>query len=153
MRNYVWEMDEAQWKEFADAIDRRAFDVAYMAGEYLGCCRVGDLCFDIRSWDGGDWTGWGFELFCGGVDSGYGYSAKEAMESGGYVDKYCVPLELQYPYDEVEYGEFPEGFCSYTMTQFQREAEKIFELFIEECAAEYDKADLLRKADEALHLW
>ena len=150
---FYWEMDEGVWEEFADAIDRGAFDVAYSVGEYLGCCRIGDLCFDIQAWNGGEWSGWGFELFCGGVNTSYGYSCQDAMINGNYASKYDVPKELWYPYDEVEYGEFPDGFSSYTMKEFQKYAEPIFEEFIKYNAPTYDRADLLAKADEELHVW
>lgn len=151
---FAWEMDEKKWKEFTNALDRKAFDVAYMTGEYLGCCRVGDLCFDVRAWDGGEWSGWGFELFCGGVDTGYGYSAIEAIETHPeYANKYDVPDKLLYPYDEVGYGEFPAGFESYSLKEFQEKAEPILEEFIKEIAASYSEADLLAKANEPLHEW
>jgi hypothetical protein len=150
---FVWEMEEKKWNEFTDALDRKAFDVAYMEGEYLGCCRTGDLCFDIRAWSGGEWTGWGFELYCGGVDSGYGYSSREAMESNPeYESKYDVPDELLYPYDEVEYGEFPAGFETYTLAEFKEAAEKVFEQFIETENPHYE-VSLIDKANEPLHVW
>ena len=152
---FVWEMDEKKWEEFADAIDRGAFSVAYDVGEFLGHCRVGDLCFDIRAWNGGEWSGWGFELFCGGVDTGYGESAAEAMEMHPeYKTKWDVPDELMYPYDEVDYGQFPKGFETYSLDEFQRKAEPIFERFIYEKAEAYsDNADLMAKANEPLHVW
>ena len=152
MLNFNWDMDEKHWEEFANALDRKAHDVAHMVGEYLGCCRVGDLCFDIRAWSPGEfWNGWGFELFCGGVDTGYGYSAEDALKTGKYESKWDVPAELQYPYDEVDYGEFPDGFSSYSLTEFQRKAEPIFEELIR--TSNYDGADLLAKAEEPLHIW
>ena len=151
---FNWEMDENKWEEFTNALDRNALDVAYMTGEYLGCCRVGDLCFDIRAWNGGEWSGWGFELFCGGVDTGYGYSLVEAMETHPeYANKYDVPDELAYPYDEVGYGEFLTKFEGYSLKEFQENAEPIFEEFIKENAKSYLLADLLAKANEPLHEW
>lgn len=152
---FYWEMNENTWENFADAIDRGAYQVAYMEGEYLGCCRVGELCFDVRAWSGGEWTGWGFELYCGGVDSGYGYSGKEAMENNSkyYITKWDVPDELLYPYDEVDYGEFPDGFETYTLEEFQKEAERVFEEFIKEANKSYGEADLIAKANEPLHEW
>lgn len=149
--NFVWDMNEKDWNKFTNAVKRNDLDLAYMEGEYLGCCRVGDLCFDIRAWHGGEWAGWGFELFCGGVDSGYGYSSREAMATGSYESKWDVPDELLYPYDEVDYGEFPNGFASYSLTEFQRKAEPIFEELIR--TSNYDGADLLAKAEEPLHVW
>lgn len=151
---FVWEMDESKWEEFANAIDRKAFDLAHMAGEYLGCCRTGDLCFDIRAWSPGEfWTGWGFELFCGGVDSCYGYSQREAMETGKYNDKYEVPDELWYPYDEVDYGELPAGFETYSLVEFQKAAEVVFEKFIKSANDRYKEADLIAKANAELHVF
>jgi len=150
---FVWEMNEKNWEEFANAVEREAFNVAYMAGEYLGCCRVGDLCFDIRAWNGGEWVGWGFELFCGGVDTCYGYSSADALATGKYKDKYEVPEELLYPYDEVAYGEFPNAYATYTMLEFQKAAEEIFEEFIKKQSKIYNKADLIAKANEELHEW
>lgn len=152
---FVWNMEEKTWEEFANAIDRGAFDVAHMVGEYLGCCRVGDLCFDIRAWSPGEfWNGWGFELFCGGVDTGYGYSSREAMEKNPqYKTKREVPDELLYPYDEVDYGEFPDGFETYTLQEFKKAAEKVFEAFIVSKSENYDSADLIAKANEPLHVW
>lgn len=150
---FVWEMNEEKWEKFADAIDRDAFDVAYMEGEFLGCCRTGDLCFDIRAWSGGEWAGWGFELFCGGVDTGYGYSQREALATGKYNHKWDVPEELVYPYDEVDYGEFPAGFSTYSLKEFQEKAEPIFEEFIKEKSEAYSEADLIVKANEPLHIW
>jgi len=60
---------------------------------------------------------------------------------------------LLYPYDEVNYGEFPAGFESYTANEFQKAAERVFEKFIEEQSIIYDKADLIAKANEPLHEW
>lgn len=149
--NFVWDMNEKDWNKFTNAVKRNDLDLAYMEGEYLGCCRVGDLCFDIRAWHGGEWAGWGFELFCGGVDSGYGYSSREAMAIGKYKNKHDVPDELLYPYDEIDYGEFPNGFASYSLAEFQSKAEPIFEELIR--TSNYDGADLLAKAEEPLHIW
>lgn len=155
MMNFVWDMNEETWNEFADAIDRKAFDVAHMLGEFLGCCRVGDLCLDIRAWNlaEDEWSGWGFELFCGGIDRGYGYSATDAMKTNPEWTKYTAPEELLYPYDEVCYGEFPAGFETYTLEEFQKAAEKVFEKFINDQNKIYGKADLIAKANEPLHVW
>lgn len=49
------------------------------SGEYLGCVRVGNLCFDIVDWGNHLW----FDLYVGGVDTGYGYGADK------YPYDYC----------------------------------------------------------------
>ena len=75
------------------------------------------------------------------------------MATGKYEMKWDVPDELQYPYDEVDYGEFPSGFETYSLAEFQREAEMVFEEFINSHANVYDGANLVAKANEPLHVW
>lgn len=153
---FAWGIDEEKWGAFAKAINEENFLAAYDEGDCIGCCRVGDLCFDIRAWNGGDWTGWGFELFCGGVDTGYGYSAREAMKTGKYENKWEVPDELQYPYDEVDYGEFDMWYNEPLppLDEFKVKAETVFEEFINSHRDSYiDNADLMAKANEPLHVW
>ena len=53
------------------------------SGEYVGCVRTGNLCFDITDWGVHLW----FDLYVGGVNTGYSYGAHG------------------YPYDY-----FPDGF-------------------------------------------
>lgn len=151
---FVWEMSEKDWTEFCNAIERGYYDnVVIAAGDYLGCCRVGDLCFDIRTWNDDEVVGLGYECFCGGVDSGYGYSAKEAMSNGNYKTKRDVPDELLYPYDEVGYDDFFEDYYSCSFDEFKRGAEKEFEEYIKRNANNYKEADLVNKANEELHVW
>jgi len=151
---FVWEMDENRWKKFADALNRGAYKTAQKVGECLGYCRIGDLCFDVRAWNGGEWAGWGFELYCGGVDTGYGYSAEDAFKKKEYKDKWDVPDEELYPYDEVEYGEFSDSMAGYTMKEFQKRAEEAFrDLIIYKRDSYLDLADLVEKANEPLHVW
>lgn len=134
---FFWtKTNEETWKKFVDAIVEKEFDVAHMEGEYLGSCHVGDLCFDVRAWSPDEsWCGWGFELFCGGVDTGYNYS-----EDG-------------YPWDEAGYGDFPDRCLHYDLSVFQKRAEEVFEKFIVEQNKEYKEADLEAKAREPLHIW
>ena len=155
---FVWDMDEEKWEEFAEAIDRGAYDVAKWEGYFLGYCRVGDLCFDIRAWhcdSDEEWNGWGFELFVGGIDDETGgYSSGPAMDDNPeYKSKYDVPDELLYPYANVGYGEFEDWFTGYSLKEFQEAAEPIFEDFIIEQNGTYKKADLLAKANEPLNIW
>ena len=139
---FYWDVDEGKWESFRNS----------GTDDFLGYCRTGNLCFDIRSW-WYDHSGFGFQLFCGGVDSGYGYSGEDAMKTGKYASKMDVPDELLYPYDEVEMGEFPQEFRSLSFDEFKRKAETVFETFINECWGWYNGADLLQKANEPLHIW
>lgn len=43
------------------------------SGEYIGNVRFGNLCYDIIDWGDHLW----FELFVGGVDTGYGYGVDD----------------------------------------------------------------------------
>jgi hypothetical protein len=151
---FVWEMNEAVWKKFVDALKRGAYKTAQIVGECLSYCRIGDLCFDVRAWNGDEWAGWGFELYCGGVDTGYGYSAKEALKKEEYKDKWDVPDEEKYPYDEVDYGEFPRWMANYPMKEFQEKAEEVFRSLIIRNRHRYlASVDLVEKANEPLHVW
>lgn len=149
VNNYVWDMSEENWNGFRNKQKQ--------SGVFLGYCRIGDLCFDLRTWDvayGSD-GGWGYELFCGGVDSGYGYSATDALKTGKYEDKYNVPDEALYPYDVVDdgYGDFPEGFENMPYDEFKKKAELIFSEAICSAASTYKLANLIDKANEPLHEW
>lgn len=146
---FVWDIEGNDWADFAE--EAKSGDLSCL-GECIGSCRVGDLCFDIRPW-GDEVINLGFELFCGGVDTGYGYSAEEAMKEGNYNDKYEVPEELLYPYDEVGYGEFPDEIWTVDLEQFKAIAEGYFRKFISETNETYGLADLAAKANEPLHIW
>ena len=50
------------------------------SGEYVGSVRVGNLCFDIMDWGNHLW----FDLYVGGVDTGYGYGA-DTTKGGSYT--------------------------------------------------------------------
>ena len=51
------------------------------------------------------------------------------------------------------YDDFPAGFEAYTLAEFQKAAEEVFKEFIKEQNKIYDKADLIAKANEELHVW
>jgi len=75
------------------------------------------------------------------------------MKEGNYNDKYEVPEELLYPYDEVGYGEFPDEIWTVDLEQFKAIAEGYFRKFISETNETYGLADLAAKANEPLHIW
>jgi len=136
---FVWDMNESRWNAFVDAIKHNDYDHAHWIGEFIGSCRIGDLCFDIRTWCPGEgWSGWGFELFCGGIDNGYSYSNMN---------------EIPYPYDEAGCGDFPDGFETYSYEEFKLAAEEFFEIYIMDQNTVYDEADLIAKANEPLNVW
>ena len=148
---FVWDMKEEEWNRFCNAVERGGYDDRYH-GECIGFCRVGDICFDIMPW-GEDIIRLGFECFCGGIDNDYGYSAQDALSSGKYNDKYEVPAELLYPYDEVGYDDFLGNYYMCNFEEFKKAAEKEFEDYIKANPSQYKEADLVAKANETLHVW
>lgn len=60
------------------------------SGEYVGSVRVGNLCFDIINWGNHLW----FDLYVGGVDTGYGYGADDfKMELEKYIEEHIYANE------------------------------------------------------------
>ena len=128
---FVWDLNEEEWKNYGVDIRKVAEsepDGAVNTAGVVGCCRVGDLCFDLRAWGcitEDEVPSLGFELYVGGVDTGY----NETSEGR--------------PYDIVdEYGEFPIAALDMPLMKFKELAEETFE-----------KADLIAKANEPLHIW
>ena len=102
-------------------------------GDYIGCVRVGNLCFDLMVRLNDDKLYLSYDLYVGGVDSGYGYTASD------------------YPYDYAEGGNFEDTMISMSYEEFQKYAEEKFELFI--TIWPYEAASLVEKANEPLNVW
>ena len=103
-------------------------------GDYIGCVRVGNLCFDlVVSYDIYGKQFLAYDLYVGGVDTGYGYS------------------DSNYPYDYAEGGNFEDTLISMTYENFQKYAEEKFELFIKIWPDE--GPSLIEKANEPLNIW
>lgn len=104
---------------------------------FIGCVRVGDICFDIVERSPSDWEKDGCfltaDLYVGGVDNGYGYSS----------------IDDWYPYDERDGYCFDEKVYSMTYEEFKEYAEKTLSEFIDYCNDEEVKA----KAKMPLHIW
>ena len=110
------------------------------ADDYVGCVRVGELCFDLMARMDDKCEKWylSYDLYVGGVDTGYGYSDRSS--------------ELKnYPYDYAEGGDFEDGLIWMTYEEFQQYAEQEFEKFI--TTWPYDGASLVEKANEPLKMW
>lgn len=101
--------------------------------EYVGCVRVGNLCFDLMIRDNDGKLYLSYDLYVGGVDSGYGYTTSD------------------YPYDYAEGGNFEDTMISMSYEEFQKYAEEKFELFIK--IWPYEAASLIEKANEPLNIW
>lgn len=128
---FVWDIKDNDWNEYRNLIKRcYENDSVINTAGVVGCCRVGDLVFDIRAWgEDIEHCALGYELFVGGIDSGY-----SETENG-------------YPYDIVdEYGEFPINVINMKLDDFKKIAEPVFETFIKN--TKYELTDLMSKANE-----
>lgn len=114
---YTWYTIEGGWDNRKNLYD-----------EYIGCCRVGDICFDlmIRGNDDIQWIS--YDCYIGGVDDGYGYG----------IDNY--------PYTYGDGGDWPDLLEGKTFAEFKEIAEKEFTSFIV-------NNHLEDKANQELHIW
>ena len=110
--------------------------------EYIGSARVGNLCFDILNWGNRLW----FDLYVGGVDSGYGYSYKQHYE--------------EYPYDYADSCSFcwNKPVQDMSIDDFMKELGEYIENHINTCK-EYKTdmkaihVNLVEKANEEFKFW
>lgn len=110
-------------------------------GFFVGSCRAGDLCFDLvgREVEGGKTRiTLCYDLYVGGIDTGYGYSHIE--ESHGY------------PYTEAD-GGWLYGKCQeLPYEEFLKYAEEQFAEYIEH-STYTESMNLVEKANAPLHVW
>ena len=108
--------------------------------DYVGCVRVGDLCFDLVARMDDNCEKWhlSYDLYVGGVDTGYGYSSRNSEL-------------LDYPYDYAEGGDFDDGMIWMTYEEFKKYANEEFEKFI--ATWPYKEASLVEKANKPLNIW
>lgn len=113
-----------------------------LEGEILGNVRVGNLCFDILNWQTHLW----FDLYVGGVDTGYGYSVRKEFEI--------------YPYDFADSASFKwdEDVSQVSMEEFEKELSEYIEAHIKTHEGYVTDigaipVSLIGKANEELKLW
>ena len=139
------------WDEFTEEdFMKYKFDMQngkLVADDWVGNVRIGELCCDLvlREYTEGELT-LTYDVYVGGVDSGYGYSTREAMATGKYKDKYEVPDEEQYPYDYADGGDFDDSCVSLSYTHLKKMAEAKIADFIR-------LNNLQEKANAPLHKW
>ena len=130
------------WRGFTaeDFVDycARVENGQLLADDYVGCVRVGDLCFDLvlRDYDRLVLT---FDMYVGGVDSGYGYSNK------------CEDTPF-YPYDYADGWNWPDTCIHLSYPGFKLFAEETFKDYIQNSAYTVTHS-LIERAKEPLHLW
>lgn len=102
--------------------------------DFIGCARIGDLCFDLVLREYNNEFVLDYDLYVGGVDDGYGYGKEN------------------YPYTEGGGGTFEDSLISMSYDDFVKQAEETFTDYIynSNYSAEYNLVD---KANEPLHTW
>ena len=107
-------------------------------GEYVGHVRVGNLCFDITSWGNHLW----FDLYVGGIDTGYGYGADN------------------YPYDFCDVAGFSwdDNLTHVSDDDFKKELEEYIEEHVNVMKSYVTdvkaiSVNLIDKANEELKEW
>lgn len=154
-KEFKFDWSDFTTQHFKNMMKEREF-IWYDVSEYLGCVRIGDLCFDfVERWipEEKPKKHIFFDLYIGGVDSGYGYSYYEPLVLGRYANKYEVPDEEAYPYDEYEKnGEtdqcFSEEVYKLSYEEFVDYVEKVLTNFLDKT-----ESRIQGKAKEPLHIW
>lgn len=124
------------------------------ADDYIGCVRVGELCFDLvlrlyeedknGNWNDNDNLTLTYDLYVGGVVGDWNPSGEPYAYSR---------IEPGYPYDYAEGGDFDDSCISMTYEDFVKLAEDSFAEYIE-TSRYYNAPNLLReKAEAPLHIW
>lgn len=111
-------------------------------GTYIGAVRVGNLCFDILNWGNHLW----FDLYVGGVDTGYGYSLKEEYKDYPYDYADSCSFKFDEIVSDVNFEEFQKLLNEY----IEKQLESLQEYVTDKGAI---KVNLIEKANEDLKLW
>ena len=125
------------WNDF----DKKGFEIACEMlkenddnEDFVGSVRVGNLCFDVVTREYNDKLYLDYDLYVGGVDTGYGYAD-------------------DYPYDYAGGGSFDESCVEMNYEEFKAHAEETMENYINDEETAYIHASLIKKANEELKVW
>ena len=116
-------------------------------GDYFGCVRVGNLCFDMTARDYED-TGdvvLTYDLYVGGINVG------GIMETGTEPYGWSKIVD-DYPYEYAEGSDFEDSMIAFRYDELREIAEKAMAEYIENCAYT-EKFDLVSKALQPLNVW
>lgn len=137
---FKWNFSEEIYEKYKR--NQRNHDLADAYGKFLGCIRTGNLCFDIMNYGNMDCGNClVFELYVGGVDTGYGYGKDN------------------YPYDlcDVNDIENNEDLSNVKFEDFKKEMEEYLEEHIKALegyvAFGNINVNLIDKANEPLKEW
>ena len=117
---FNWSIGSKEWEEFKAKVRNKE----QYADDCIGLVRTGDLCFDLIVAEDENETAEGckatlltleYNLYTGGIDTGYAYSKTETGE--------------EYPYDYTEGGDFGNVF-DMSFEEFKKLAEKEMQEYI-----------------------
>lgn len=145
---FNWSIGSKEWEEFKAKVRNKE----QYADDCIGLVRTGDLCFDLIVAEDENDTAEGckatllsleYNLYTGGIDTGYAYSKTETGED--------------YPYDYTEGGAF-ENVFDMSFDEFKKLAESEMQEYITVNNHYYDYKEyghvlLLDKADQPLNCW
>lgn len=109
-------------------------------GAYIGCVRIGTLCFDLvlREYINRNNTkeySLDYDLYIGGIDSGYGYAST-----------------TRYPYSYDGGGSFESLMIDLTYEQFKDNVERALTDFIMNEGSEHN-ISLVEEANKPIKIW
>ena len=137
MFKFVWEIKEEDYKDVENPMEAEEdFD-------FIGLLRVGNICFDVMRYK----TNIRFNMFVGGVESGYGTSDQKGYEN--------------YPYDYYDEGEFRIDAKDMSFNEFKDTVEKYIENelikedsnYLADGYKECTRVNLFDKANEEVKFW
>jgi len=118
---------------------------------YLGCVRVGELCFDLvtREYSEDEGIVLTYDLYVGGACDGRVAGINDNLEPVAYGYSRLIP---DYPYEYAEGSDFADTCISMTYEDFKTLAEAEFTKYIN-TSCYTNKYDLPAKARAQLKIW
>ncbi len=138
----LWILDKDEYEKYKEKQHTYKNDYESGSGDYIGSVRTGALCFDILNWGNHLW----FDLYVGGVDTGYGYSTREGYK--GYPYDFCDSASFKWDNDvsSIKFEDFKKNLTEY----IEKHIETVKEYVTDVKAI---PVNLLNKANEELSLW
>ena len=134
-----WFLNENDYEDYRKN-QKKPENTGDCEGEYIGSARIGNLCFDILNYGNHLW----FDLYVGGVDSGYGYSIKDEYKNYPYDFADSISFKYEDDVSNIPLDDFKNKISSFI-------EEHLNKLKTYECKGQ--TIDLLSKANECLVLW
>ena len=141
--NKKWELSAVDWADYCAVYENDT--ERYAVDDVIGSFHIGELCFDICP-PTEVLPKLSYVAYKGGEDTGYGYSAADALATGKYHSKNDVPADELYPYARLGDGTFCDSCIWMTYEDFKEYAEKEFSKAIKTASLEAD-------ASKPLHIF